>query len=319
MKINPEDRMRLLEEFKVCPTDLLAVGTEAEVYSLDQMHVFKIYSGAERLTNIYQLREFYELVDADACGLKVPRIIEIWEYSSLIGVIELRLPGRPLDERLSSLDSESEARMIDLYLSTACALRMLKMRSPPTHYKLFDKSGSSACSQQRWQEFYWRLISQKAEQTDGLLRRRVSGLPHKLRILQETIRYQFDGEISVVHGDIYPGNILISDDLSHATGLVDFGSFTMFGDHLIDVASAVGFYRMYDPNRKVIRNRLLDRVETLLNSQEISRLYCYLAAQAIITCDLYLSPADEPDPFDNGHLCWAVEILEDTRIWENLE
>lgn len=314
-KIDVKHRARLLKELRVSSTDLLAVGTEAEVYSLGEAHVLKLYGDSRRLSNLQVLRGFYDLLDEGPSGLKFPRIVEIRQCGSLIGVVESRVSGRPLERMLGALDATSEAKAIDFYLKAVRSLREVKITSAPAKYMLFDESDRSSVSRQTWSEFYERLLSEKVERTGDLLPRNVSAFRPKFERLLETVRTDVDVKISMVHGDFCPGNLLVSEDLSKAIGVVDFGSFTLFGDSMLDMAGAVGFYRMYDPERKAIRNNLLDRTEEVLTSRDIGRMYRYLAAHAIITCDLYIS---EPNPRENGHFQWAVEILEDSRVWSNL-
>ena len=314
-KIGPEERVRILEHFRVSSAHLLAVGTEAEVYSYGDEHVVKLYGDSGRLANLEALKSFYESLDERPSGLKLPRILEILSFGSAIGVIESKVPGRSLEEFLPALNATAEENAIHVYLNAARALKEIKLLTPPTRYILFDETDQSSLSGQTWAEFYAQLLHEKVARAGDLLSPNVSEFRAKFEHLIEAIQSDTDVEISLIHGDFFPGNLLVAEDLSHANGVVDFGSFTMFGDPMVDMAGAVGFYRMYDPDRTAIRNRVLDRAEKMLTSNEIGRMYRYLAGHAIVTCDLYVS---EFDPRDNGHFRWAIEILEDSRVWSNL-
>jgi hypothetical protein len=230
-------------------------------------------------------------------------------------VIESKVPGRSLEEFLPALNATAEENAIHVYLNAARALKEIKLLTPPTRYILFDETDQSSLSGQTWPEFYAQLLHEKVARVGDLLAQNVSEFRSKFERLIESVGKDIDIEISLIHGDFFPGNLLVAEDLSHATGVVDFGSFTMFGDAMVDMAGAVGFYRMHDPERTAIRNRVLDRAESMLTSNEIGRMYRYLAGQAIVTCDLYIS---ESDPLDNGHFRWALEILEDSRVWSDL-
>ncbi len=230
-------------------------------------------------------------------------------------MIESKVPGRSLEEFLPALNATAEENAIHVYLNAARALKEIKLLTPPTRYILFDETDQSSLSGQTWPEFYAQLLHEKVARVGDLLAQNVSEFRSKFERLIESVGKDIDIEISLIHGDFFPGNLLVAEDLSHATGVVDFGSFTMFGDAMVDMAGAVGFYRMHDPERTAIRNRVLDRAESMLTSNEIGRMYRYLAGQAIVTCDLYIS---ESDPLDNGHFRWALEILEDSRVWSDL-
>ena len=313
--IDAEERAQILEHFRVSSAHLLAAGTEAEVYSYGDEHVVKLYGDSGRLANLEALKSFYESLDERPSGLKLPRILEILSFGSAIGVIESKVPGRSLEEFLPALNATAEENAIHVYLNAARALKEIKLLTPPTRYILFDETDQSSLSGQTWSDFYAQLLHEKVARVGGLLAQNVSEFRSKFERLIESVGKDIDIEISLIHGDFFPGNLLVAEDLSHATGVVDFGSFTMFGDPMVDMAGAVGFYRMYDPDRTAIRNRVLDRVEQMLTSSEIGRIYRYLAGQAIVTCDLYVS---ESDPRDNGHFRWAIEILENSRVWSNL-
>ena len=314
-KISGEHRSYLLEELKVTSKDLLAVGTEAEVYCYGESHVLKLYADPSRLVNLKTLKAFYDSLDDTPSGLKLPRIVTIKESGPLIAVIESKVPGQPLEVLLGKLDRSNQEQAEEIYLKAVRALAKIKIIYPPAKYMLFDESEESSTSNQTWPQFYKRLLVEKVHKTGELLPNNVADFRAKFECLVESIRTDNAVDISAIHGDFYPGNLLVSADLSRAEGVVDFGSFTLFGDNMLDVASAIGFYRMYDPERRAIRNALLDRAEAMLPSLDNYRLYRYLAAHAIVTCDLYIS---EPDPRSNGHFQWAVEILEDSRIWSSL-
>src|SRR5207249_7652414 len=69
---------------------------------------------------------------------------------------------------------------------------------------------------------------------------------------------------ALVHGDYFPGNVLMSDDLTVA-GVIDFGPLTVIGDPYLDLASAVMFLEVVSPgytpaDTDFVRNRLAAHV-----------------------------------------------------------
>jgi|GEM_PF-906544 len=315
-KIEATARAHLIKELGVRSTDLVAVGTEAEVYSYGDQFVLKLYGGIDRLTKLQTLQRFYEVLNAAPSGLMLPRIADIRVCEPLLAVIESRIPGCPLTQVLKTGDVAHEDRAIEIYLGAVQALRKIRISTTPVKYLLLDEGDESLCERQRWAEFYVRLVSKKLTRVGTVLASHVSNFYLKCEQLIEGFRNDADIELSVVHGDFFPGNLLVSPDLSRAEGIVDFGSFTMFGDTMLDMAGAVGFYRMYDPQRKEIRASLVRRLKATLEPRDIGRLYRYLAAHAILTCDLYLC---QPDHVKDGHFQWALEILDDSTLWSELK
>ena len=97
------------------------------------------------------------------------------------------------------------------------------------------------------------------------------------------------------------------------TGLVDFGSFTLFGNYLLDVAGAFSWYRMYHPDRQAIRARLLPQVLARITQVEVPRLFQFVLANAILTSDLYLVDGNYQT---DGHFGWAAEIVSQDVYWQ---
>lgn len=172
--IDTEKRARILEHFRVSSAHLLAAGTEAEVYSYGDEHVLKLYGDAGRLADLTVLKNFYESLDERPSGLTLPRIVEIQPFGSAVGVIESKVPGRPLEHFLLALDITAEENAISIYLHAARALKEIQVLTPPTRYILFDETDQSSLSGQTWSEFYAQLLREKVARIGDLLAHNVS-------------------------------------------------------------------------------------------------------------------------------------------------
>lgn len=313
--ISPEDRQLLMTHFNLNTYDLLAVGTEAEVYSRGSEAVVKIYADIGRLEHFEALRKFYCLLDETASGLNLPSIQEIATSPNAVGVMEQRIPGTSL-ESLMNCQSPLPADIAEnLYFQAVAALSRVEFQSAPQQYLLFDGSGRSSTLLQTWPQFYSTLLRQKIAKVEHWLLPAIPHFSQKTDRLLCLLANEPVGPLSLIHGDIFPGNIMVAPDLSSPSGVIDFGSFTMFGNRILDVATSFGYYRMYDMGCKEIRERLLPRALALVTRSEHSSFYRYLLANAILTCDLYLT---EPNPFINGHFQWALGILEHEPYWNRM-
>lgn len=311
-KIQEHDRMRILSQFGVSKNELIAIGTEAEVYKRSDTTILKIYSDIERLDYFGVLRRFYENIEENGSEVRLPRILDISLQGNLIAVIETRLEGEPLANYLTTLDSENLYKAETLYIAAVGALKELKLKEQPKTYLLFDKSGRSNVQKQSFEEFYSDLLDEKLAKVSnifGLLNNKFLDLSAKL---VDSIREMPSSDLSIVHGDFFPGNVLVNEQVDAITGIVDFGSFTMFGNHLLDLAGAFSFYQMYNPERKAIRKRMLPRVLDRISQNEEKRFFQFVLSNAILTSDLYII---EENPLDNGHLQWAAEIISEDEYW----
>ena len=140
-------------------------------------------------------------------------------------------------------------------------------------------------------------------------------MPHfnkKLGRLQEILAQPYRGTVALIHGDFYPGNLLV-DDTHHITALLDFGLFTMLGDPLFDLATAWVFFDMYDELKKQLRQRILPIILERLGEGVRGRLYRYVLIYSILSANTY-SPTCA-----DGHYQWCVDNLCNAEYWQAVE
>jgi len=311
--IQAEARNKLLAEFGVSPDALVGRGSEAEVYALDEHTVLKLYAGLERLAHFETLQRFYDELDTSACEIPLPRILEIRPFDQLVALVETKLQGAPLEAVLTQVNEMNLHHVEDLYLDAVCALKTIKLSTPPKTYLLFDDNGSSAVATQSFATYYATLVAAKLATVGEPFAVYDPSFAVDAAALVAAIRTGPSVSLTVVHGDFFPGNVLVNAEATQVTGIIDFGSYTLFGDHLLDLAGAFGFYQMYHPARRAIRQRLLPRVLARIEKAETARFFQYLLANAIVTSDLYLTGS----PHEDGHFRWAAEIVAEQEYWEH--
>ncbi|HYF63076.1 MAG TPA: phosphotransferase [Herpetosiphonaceae bacterium] len=311
-QINQADRELAFAQAGLTNRTPIAAGTEAEVYAIDDTILLKLYAGAERRAYFATLRSLYDTVDASKTGFGLPRILDILPAGNCVAVIETRLPGRPLDDLLPGLGGPALRRARELYLDTACALGAIELRVPPQSYLLFDQAGRGGVGTQSFAQFYAGLLGEKIERVGAHFSQYDPDFGARAAALVAAIRTAPPARIALVHGDFFPGNILVNDSATAAQGVIDFGSFTMFGDHLLDLAIAFGFYRMYDRDRRRTRAAMLPDALGRIAAADHPRFFQFLLANALLTADLY---APGPDPRGDGHFQWAAEIAAQREYW----
>ncbi len=307
------DRSRVLAEFGIAHTVALAIGSEAEVYVIDDTTVLKLYANPARLRYFETLRDLYASVDAQASAIRLPRILDVTRRDNLVVVLETRLAGEPLEAMLPKLDDAALAQAEALYLDTACGLSRIKLSYQPQTYLLFDESRQSAVAQPRFEAFYATLLEKKLISVSSVFNTLDHQFSSRAAALVAAIRAGPPAPISLVHGDFFPGNLLVNDRADRVTGLIDFGSFTLFGNYLLDVAGAFSFYRMYHPDRWAIRARLLPQVLDRISHTAAPKFFQFVLANAILTSDLYLTDGNH---LADGHFGWAAEIVAQDMYWQ---
>jgi hypothetical protein len=69
-----DERQKVLADFDIAKAEPLAVGTEAEVYELNDATLLKLYADTSRLPHFQTLQKLYNTVDATPSGLILPQI-----------------------------------------------------------------------------------------------------------------------------------------------------------------------------------------------------------------------------------------------------
>lgn len=312
--IRDAERQSVLAEFKIAKKEPLAIGSEAEVYEYDKTTLLKLYADSSRIAHLETLRKLYNSIDAGKSGLNLPQIHKIVQYGNLIAVTETRLDGEPLDTFLHDLEGVKLAQAETLYLDAVWRLKDIEIKKTPETYLLFDEKRISDASAQSFESFYASFLENKIARVGQFFQTLYPRFPEKAAALVNSIRAGNRSPLSLVHGDFFPGNVLVNKNLEKISGVIDFGSFTLFGNHLLDIAGAFGFYKMYYPDRKLIRKKILPKFLHRLEANERPSFFQFLLAHAILTSDLY---APDPDPRQDGHFQWAAEIVSEDEYWSS--
>jgi aminoglycoside phosphotransferase (APT) family kinase protein len=145
------------------------------------------------------------------------------------------------------------------------------------------------------------LLQRRAGQFGPVLRSRVPGFD----ALHERLRQRL-GELeavpdTVIHGDLFPGNIL-ADASGRPLAVLDFGFLTTAGDPRFDAAIAACILNMYAPGARAI-TRALTALTAAELGYPVEVLLVYQAAYAVATANAFT--ADGSD----GHFAWCAAQL----------
>ena len=314
-KLQPDAREEVLRRHGLDAGSLLGVGTEAEVYALDDDTVIKLYSDPSREDHLRVLQEFYASLDTRQLPFALPKIGGIDVMSGVLVVREQRIDGLPMDRAIATRGPSRQFEFVPTYLDTVLSLGEVQVRADIGRYLLFDSDNSSSVQKSDWYEFVYRLTLDKTTRRRELLCGDIPELGDKLDHLATLSRSGvYDSSLQLVHGDFLPANILVSNS-GEVKGVVDFGGFTMFGDPVYDVALACIFYDMYGPNAKEARAFLFDRAVERLGSQSRGLMFRYAASYALASCDMY---GEEETMRQDDHYQWATSLLSEPSLWESM-
>jgi serine/threonine protein kinase len=196
-------------------------------------------------------------------------------------------------------------------LRVTLALSRLPVPAFLDRYKLFDPDRLSRRADGDWHRFLDRALVAKLAQVAPYLERDVAQFEDKVVRLRSLLDAPYVGEVRLIHGDVFPGNLLV-DHEGHVTALLDFGLLTMAGDYLFDIATGWVFFDMYDELRARVRDRYLALILDCLGEHVRPKLYRYVLLYSMLSANTY-SPS-----CSDGHYRWCVMNLNHPTYWREL-
>lgn len=229
----------VLARFGVGPADRLGGGGEAEVYALDAERVLRVHKNPGAAAYVRRVGALYDELDRTAVPYALPTVIEVDEDDQGSWSIEVRLPGRSMDGLVTVVGGRDRETMLRSYVDGAAAFGRL---GRPRGWRggcgeLFTDADLRADT---WGDLLAaRLGLQLEEGRASLVGAGIDVDLVRERILAEA-RAETAVEPTIVHGDYFPGNVLIGDD-HEVSAVIDLGWLTVVGDPTHDVRTAVAF------------------------------------------------------------------------------
>jgi hypothetical protein len=305
-------RNHILQKYHISPGARLNSGMEAEVYACGPDAVLKLYARTTCLADLQILRDFYDSLDRQLVPYALPRIHTIAQEGPFLVTVEQRLAGRRLSVLLPTLPPGQLEAIMQRYLTAALAVS--RIQAPPAwdRYKLFDPDHVSYRVDGDWHQFLARYLTHKLAEVGPCLGRDVPHFAAHVRRLYALLDQPYRGGYRLVHGDFFPGNLLV-DDAYHVTALLDFGLLTMYGDYLFDLATGWVFFDMYDELKAQARDRYLAVILDRLGEAVRPKLYRYVLIYSILSANTYSAGCDD------GHYQWCVANLSHPHYWRAIE
>ncbi|MFI5698033.1 phosphotransferase [Kribbella sp. NPDC051586] len=268
--------------------ELIGQGMEGAVYDAGDGTVRKVWFD-RRPEEVRPLQAFLD--ELPELPFRTPRIREIGAGANGMAVsVEDKLTGVPLHEA-----GLPESQALDAFVFVVEALR--GARPGPASRAL------PVVNQPFWGESWGRSLADLVRRRAGVskvhLERDVPDFPGLLETVLGGLRGLQADELSVVHGDVCPPNVLMEGE--RVAAVLDWGFLSTAGDNTFEASLAAGFFDMYGPDARRLDNLLLDRFEGLGHDRERMRLYRH--AYAIITATIYDENAGD------GHYAWCVNQL----------
>ena len=230
-------RAAVLARHRLTPSEKLGEGGESEVYALDADRVLLLHR-QEASAYVRQIGELYGQLDRTAVPYALPEVLEVETEGEVSWSIERRLSGRSFDTMLPTLRGADRAAALTSYVDAAAAFRALGV---PAGWEggcgeLFTDELLHA---ERWGDLLAERLALQVERARAVVGDAID-LDIAAAGILSTARSESFAATTLVHGDWFPGNVLMGDDLQ-VSAAIDLGWLTVVGDATHDVRTAVVF------------------------------------------------------------------------------
>ena len=202
---------------------------------------------------------FYRDISVAKTSFALPQILEQGEDNGLFYSVDRLIPGRPLHELMPLLDGDDRRYALASYTDAVFEIASLPVVRDEFGEFLRDADSIRAAT---WSEYLLARMRRCLDEARWL-HEDVPALDAMVAALTRRIGAIAPVPKALVHGDYFPGNVLIADDLV-VSGVIDFGPLTVIGDPMLDIASAVIFLEVARPGYRTedtefVRDRLFAR------------------------------------------------------------
>lgn len=214
----------------------LGRGGEATVYELTGDRALRVFHTHTDLSHLDKISAFYRKLAAFNLPFAVP---EIFAYAVEDGVgysLDRLIRGRAFHDVMPGLTGADRNRALDSFTDAASALSSIPLEGQPYGEFLFD----NALTAETWADFLLARLEENYAKGRPDLVEAIPNVDEIVEALRERIRALPDPPKVLVHGDYFPGNVLMDHDFK-VTGVIDFGWLTVAGDPAMDLASAAIF------------------------------------------------------------------------------
>jgi aminoglycoside phosphotransferase (APT) family kinase protein len=260
---------------------------EGAVYDLGDGTVRKVWFD-RRPEDVRPLKAFLD--ELPELPFRTPRIREISAGEDGFAVsVEDKLTGIPLHEA-----GLPESVALDAFVSVVEALRFTAPGPASTALPVLGEP----FWERSWGASLAALVQRRAQASKAHLERDLPDFPGLLEDVVDALA-RLEGELSVVHGDVCPPNVLMHG--GEVAAVLDWGFLSTAGDSTFEASLAAGFFDMYSPAARRLDELLTQRFVELGHDRERMRLY--RKAYAIVTATIYDETAGD------GHYRWCVNQL----------
>jgi hypothetical protein len=277
----------------------LAAGVEGAIYRLGGGTVAKVWG--ERHRELGLTRAFYAEVADAGLPFDTPVFLRLEYIDGAVVTFERELPGQPLQNRMTMKDGELDPAAADCLLLVLRSLAGVPATDVMRRLPVLDEDRPFWDGADDFAGALIALIERRSARFGDVLRAHVPDFDERYARLQSGLRGLDTVPSTVVHGDLYGGNVLV-DDEARPMAVLDFGFLSTCGDPRFDAGVTASIVNMYGEHAIETTDALTTRFAVEL-AYPARALVLYQGAYAVATANAFT--ADGSD----GHFAWATRLL----------
>jgi aminoglycoside phosphotransferase (APT) family kinase protein len=200
--------------------------------------VLRVLRAPRAVAGLERRRDFLAAIDGrlPVATTVIEAIDEAGRYT-----IERRLAGRSLLSLLASLRGAARRLALENFAAGADAASALTLADRPYGEVL----AGAPLTADTWTGFFAAAVTRAVATNHAAIATVADPETIRANALALLAPLPARPRKGLVHGDYFPGNVLVDEDL-RVSGLVDFSSYTLVGDPLYDAAGAALFLEMIE-------------------------------------------------------------------------
>ena len=302
---------KLLAEINMPNLKFLGKGMQSTVFELDKDYVLKIYGVDIGIKNLKRLKSFYESLDTEDVTFHTPLLTDIKEVGTKLLVTEKKLQGRcPGMDAFKDFPATSLKKYLSSYVESLFSIQRIKTSFLNIAEPL-DLTGDffTHKSYKNWEELITTALKVKYFKNQDIFDLKVKNAPQLIEKLINKVQSFYVGNNYLIHGDFFPANTMINEDMK-ITSLLDFGILTTIGDPIFDIALGATFSDMYGQvTHFKIKEFVCGLVKERISKEDYDRTQIYILIYSFISANMYRTN----DPTD-GHFTWCINNLNNSKF-----
>jgi hypothetical protein len=285
----------------------LAAGVEGAIYDLGAGLIAKVWRNRS-IDDLVRAQHFYADVASADLPFATPAILRVEEVDETSVTYERKLPGEPLQNRLGLADRTIAPPNLRCVVEVLGALAKVSATDAMRQLAVLDEGQPLWAGADSFPAALSGLLDRRVAEFGPVIRHHLPDFDRRYSALLKRLALLDTQPDTVIHGDLFGGNILV-DELNRPVAVLDFGFLTTAGDPRFDAGITAGIMNMYGPHAQAITQELTVQIaQRLCYPPEV--LLSYQAAYAVATSNAFT--ADGSD----GHFAWCIAQLRRPDICE---